>query len=57
MSEEYQQMRLGMFKAKTRELDGRQLIRLSDYENGKCYALDIDFITENEIFLRKIEEV
>ena len=50
-------VRLGMFRTMTRDLDNKLFIRLSDYDNGKCYAVDIDFISENEIFLRKLEEV
>lgn len=50
-------IRLGMFRTTTRDLDNKLFIRLSDYDNGKCYAVDIDFVSENEIFLRKLEEV
>lgn len=52
-----QQMRLGMFRAKTRDLDNKLFIRLSDYDDGRCYAVEIDFVSDNEIFLRKMEEV
>lgn len=50
-------MRLGEFRTRTRELENKMIIRLSDYDNGKCYNVEIDMISDSEIFLRKMEEV
>lgn len=47
-------MRLGEFKTKTREFDGRQIIYLSDYTDGTVKELEIDIVTENGIYLRTI---
>ena len=52
-------MRLGELRTKTRELDNRLIIRLEDYNNKdgmKINDIDIDIVTENEIFFRLIEE-
>ena len=45
-------MRLGELKSKTRDCDGRQIIALSDYEDGTVKELEIDMATENHLFLR-----
>ena len=52
-------MRLGELRTKTRDLDNRLIIRLVDYFNDggmKIYDIDIDMVTENEIFFRLMEE-
>ena len=52
-------MRLGELRTKTRNLDNRLIIRLVDYfsDGGmQIYDIDIDIVTENEIFLRLMEE-
>ena len=52
-------MRLGELRTKTRDLDNRLVIRLVDYFNDggvQIYDIDIDIVTENEIFFRLMEE-
>ena len=52
-------MRLGELRTKTRDLDNRLIIRLVDYFNDggmQIYDIDIDMVTDNEIFLRLMEE-
>lgn len=52
-------MRLGELRTKTRDLDNRLIIRLVDYFNDggiKIHDIDIDMVTENEIFFRLMEE-
>ena len=52
-------MRLGELRTKTRNLDNRLIIRLVDYfknERIKIHDINIDIITENEIFFRLMEE-
>ena len=54
-------MRLGEFRTKTRDCDNRLRIKLSVYDtiehNRNGYVkLDIDMITDNTIYLRRIEE-
>ena len=52
-------MRLGELRTKTRDLDNRLIIRLVDYFNNegmKIHDIDIDIVTEKEIFFRLIEE-
>lgn len=47
-------MRLGEFKTKTREFDGRQIIYLSDYTDGTVKELEIDIVTKDAVYLRTI---
>lgn len=52
-------MRLGELRTKTKDLDNRLIIRLVDYFNNKgmqIHDIDIDMVTENEIFFRLMEE-
>lgn len=52
-------MRLGELRTKTRDLDNRLIIRLVDYFNNEgmqIHDIDIDMVTENEIFFRLMEE-
>ena len=49
-------MRLGEFRTKTRDFDGRQLLCLSDYSDGTIKLLVIDMITDNKCFLRIIDD-
>lgn len=53
-------MRLGELRTKTRDLDNRLIIRLVDYFNDEGVQIydiiDIDMVTENEIFFRLMEE-
>ena len=52
-------MRLGELRTKTKDLDNRLIIRLVDYFNDggmQIYDIDIDMVTDNEIFLRLMEE-
>lgn len=54
-------MRLGEFRTKTRDCENKLKLRLSVYDaiehNGNGYVeLDIDMVTDNTIYLRRIEE-
>ena len=48
-------MRLGELKTLTRDFDGRQVIKLSCYNEEKgitIYNLEFDIINDNEIYFR-----
>lgn len=55
------EMRLGEFRTKTRDCENKLKIRLSVYDDIKYNAdgyieLDIDMITDNNIYLRPMGE-
>lgn len=50
-------MRLGEFRTKTRDLDNKLIICLSNYQDNQyniVEELDLDMCTDNKIFLRII---
>lgn len=49
-------MRLGELKTKTHNCDGRQMLCLSNYQNGEIKKLEIDIITENHVFFRIVDD-
>lgn len=58
---EESEMRLGEFRTKTRDCENKLKIRLSVYDDIKYNAdgyieLDIDMVTDNNIYLRPMGE-
>lgn len=51
-------MRLGELRSRTKELDNRLFVYLSDYDSTGEHikALEIDIATDNAIFLRVVDE-
>lgn len=50
-------MRLGEFRTKTKNLDNKYLIRVSNYEDGTVYEdLEIDIVTSEAIYLRRVKK-
>ena len=50
-------MRLGEFRTKTKNLDNRYVLRVSNYEDGTVYEdLEIDIVTKDAIYLRRVKK-
>lgn len=48
-------MRLGELRSKTRDLDNKLIVRLSNYEDGTTKDIEIDIATENFLYIRVVE--